>query len=290
MSKLLFSIFPSENFIDLSLYQYGWEKCDSLHSYGPAIRNHYLFHYVISGKGNIASTDSSGVERRYYLSANSGFLICPGQINTYTADANDPWEYTWIEFDGLRVNEYLHIANLNINSPIYIPSSLEEGQRVRDELLYIAHHSTNDVLNLIGHLYLFLSNLTYSSTNSQHRLHSGSMKDYYIKEAINYIEQHYYEPITVEQMAASCNLNRSYFTRLFKKATQISPQDFLIKYRMTKASEFLKVSNFPIGKVSELVGYPNQLYFSKAFKSFFGISPKEYRKQFKSNPPDTFSS
>lgn len=281
MSEVLFSIFPSENFIDLSLYQYGREKCDPLHSFGPATRNHYLFHYIISGKGHLASNDSSGVEHDYYLSANQGFLICPGQVNTYYADAEDPWEYTWLEFDGLRVNEYLHLANLTKDSPIYNPVSVELGEKVRDEMLYIAHHSDHDALSLIGHLYLFMSNLTSSATALKREQQAGSMKDYYIKEAVNYIEQHYYEPITVEQMAASCNLNRSYFTRLFKKATQDSPQNFLIKYRMTKASEFLKVTNYSIGKISELVGYPNQLYFSKAFKSFFGISPKEYRSKFK---------
>ena len=52
MSNVLFSIFPSENFIDLGLYQYGWEQCDPAHSFGPAARTHYLFHYVISGTGN----------------------------------------------------------------------------------------------------------------------------------------------------------------------------------------------------------------------------------------------
>ena len=49
MSNVLFSVFPNERFVDLGLYQYGWEQCTPLHSYGPYVRNHYLFHYVISG-------------------------------------------------------------------------------------------------------------------------------------------------------------------------------------------------------------------------------------------------
>ncbi len=278
----IFAIFPSESFIDLSMYQYGWEQCNPFHSFGPAIRNHYLFHYVISGKGKLAYTDPSGVEHEYDLSADMGFLICPGDVTTrYYADGDDPWEYTWIEFDGLRVNEYLHLANLSTESPIYRPVSEELGHKVRDEMLYICHHKDHNALDLIGHLYLFLSNLTYSSIPAKQQGPISSMKDYYIREAINYIEQHYFEQITVEQMAKSCNLNRSYFTRLFKKATQSNPQDFLIKYRMTKASEFLKVTNYSIGKVSELVGYPNQLYFSKAFRSYFNMSPREYRNHFK---------
>ncbi len=51
MNDILFSVFPNENFVDIGLYQYGWEHCAPAHSFGPAARNHYIFHYVISGTG-----------------------------------------------------------------------------------------------------------------------------------------------------------------------------------------------------------------------------------------------
>ena len=51
MSEIIFSVFPHENFVDLGLYQFGWEQCEPSHSFGPAARNHYLFHYCISGTG-----------------------------------------------------------------------------------------------------------------------------------------------------------------------------------------------------------------------------------------------
>ena len=67
MSNVLFSIFPNERFVDLGLYQYGWEQCEPLHSYGPYARNHYLFHYVISGAGTLMSTDSKGMTNTYHI-------------------------------------------------------------------------------------------------------------------------------------------------------------------------------------------------------------------------------
>ena len=59
-----FHIFPSETFIDLCLYQYGHEKCTPGHLFGPATRNHYLFHYVLSGTGTLMATNSKGPDGR----------------------------------------------------------------------------------------------------------------------------------------------------------------------------------------------------------------------------------
>lgn len=119
MSNVLFSIFPNERFVDLGLYQYGWEQCEPLHSYGPYARNHYLFHYCISGTGTLISTDSKGESHTYQIKSGEGFLIYPKQINTYFADKNHPWEYTWVEFDGLRVKEALELAGLTMDAPVY---------------------------------------------------------------------------------------------------------------------------------------------------------------------------
>lgn len=62
-TKLRFHVFQDERFVDLNLYQYGWEQTEPLHSYGPYARNHYLFHYVISGKGFCLQTDRNTPSR-----------------------------------------------------------------------------------------------------------------------------------------------------------------------------------------------------------------------------------
>lgn len=202
MENWIFSIFPNETFVDLGLYQFGWEKCNPSHSFGPAARNHFLFHYVISGTGELRANDAKGVTHVYQIKSGQGFMIFPGQITTYTADRNLPWEYAWLEFDGLRV-----------------------------------------------------------------------------KEALSFIEQNFQNDISVEDIASTCGLNRSYFGKIFKNAVGKSPQEFLLNYRMIKASELLKLTQLSIGDISTAVGYANQLHFSRAFKNIYGISPREWRKQ-----------
>ena len=112
MDNYLFSVFPNENFIDLALYQYGWEQCAPAHTFGPVAKDHYLFHYVISGTGVLSAQNKNGKSHEYHIKSGEGFMLFPQQVCSYWADVNLPWEYVWIEFDGLRVKESLQLAGL----------------------------------------------------------------------------------------------------------------------------------------------------------------------------------
>lgn len=276
MSNILFSIFPSENFIDLGLYQYGWERCDPAHSFGPVARNHYLFHYVISGTGTHTAQNSSGDSITYKIRSGQGFMIFPHQICTYIADNELPWEYVWLEFDGLKVKEAVEACGLNISHPVYRPRHKDLAQQMKEEMLYITNHSHESPFHLIGHLYLFLDYLTRSNA-SPIQTKGGRMRDFYVKEAVTFIEQNFQNDITVEDIAAFCNLNRSYFGKIFHDTVGKSPQEFLISYRMSKAGELLKMTSLSIADIGNAVGYPNQLHFSRAFKNVYGVSPRAWR-------------
>lgn len=276
MSNVLYSIFPSENFIDLGLYQYGWEQCDPAHSFGPAARNHYLFHYVISGTGTLTAENSRRESVTYNVKSGQGFMLFPHQICTYIADSELPWEYTWLEFDGLKVKEFIETAGLTMNTPIYRPRHKDIAQQMTNEMLYIASHSQESPLHLIGHLYLFLDYLA-KSNSSPIQTQGNRMRDFYIKEALSFIEQNFQNDISVEDIAAFCNLNRSYFGKIFRDTIGKSPQEFLISYRMSKAGELLKMTSLSIADIGNAVGYPNQLHFSRAFKNVYGVSPRAWR-------------
>ena len=276
MSEVIFSVFPSENFIDMGLYQFGWEQCDPSHSFGPAARNHFLFHYVISGTGLLMAMNSSGESVQYSIKSGQGFMLFPQQICTYIADSRIPWEYAWIEFDGLRVKQTIEMAGLNINNPVYKARYKDIAQTMKEEMLYIINHKDASPFHLIGHLYIFIDALLRSS-NSTQITKGNTLRDFYIKEAISYIEQNFQNEITIEDIAKFCGLNRSYFGKIFHENIGKTPQEFLISYRMTKAAELLKLTDLPIADIGNAVGYPNQLHFSRAFKNVYGKSPRQWR-------------
>ena len=274
-----FDVFRSDKNIDLTLFQYGWENCAPLHSYGPAKRNHYLFHFIFGGKGYLSSNDSAGQTHLYKLEANQGFLICPGQVNTYYADEKTPWEYAWLEFDGVKALEYMEMAGLGWDRPVYHLKKREEGALLKEELMAIVDNPYRSSINQIGHLYLFFDALIRSSVNRKTMVQSGKMRDTYIKEAISFIELNYGRVISVEDIADFCNINRSYLNRLFKESTGKTLQNFLMYYRMNRAAELLKVSELTVNEIGKRCGYQNQLHFSRAFKTIFGLSPMQWKKQ-----------
>ena len=147
---------------------------------------------------------------------------------------------------------------------------------MKSEMMYIVNHKDASPFHLIGHLYLFIDSFVRSSTSTQVSK-GNSLRDFYIKEAFSFIEQNFQNDITIEDIAASCGLNRSYFGKIFHENMGKSPQEFLISYRMTKATELLKLTNLSIADIGNAVGYPNQLHFSRAFKNVYGISPRQWR-------------
>ena len=278
MKDLIFSVFPSENFVDLGLYQFGWEQCSPSHSFGPASRNHYLFHYVISGTGTLLANTSDGVTKTYHIKSKQGFMIFPEQVTTYIADSEIPWEYTWIEFDGLRVREVIETAGLSPDHPVYHAHSKDLREEMMKEMLYLTENKDAPSFHLIGHLYLIIDYLMRSAADRI--IPKGSrLRDFYIHEALTFIDHNFQNDISVEDIAAVCGLNRSYFGKIFKDVIGKTPQEFLLNYRMVKAAELLKLTTLSIGDISNAVGYDNPLHFSRAFKNIYGLSPREWRNQ-----------
>lgn len=277
MGDYLFNIFPNKNFIDLNMFQYGWEKCKSSQSFGPSRRNHYLFHFVISGKGTLYIDDSKGNNHEFHVNMKQGFMICPEVVSTYVADVEEPWEYLWIEFDGLLVKEMLNQAGLSKDTPIYVSDSKSRALALENEMLYMAQHGDESPLHIIGHLYMALDHLLESSVNKR-ELVENNLVEFYVTEAIAFIELNYHKEISVGDIAKSCGLNRSYFGKIFREHIGTTPQNFLMNYRMRKAAELLEMTKLKIKEICPAIGYPDQLNFSRAFRNIYGISPSDWRK------------
>ncbi len=276
--EIEFSTFEGGIFTDLVPYQYGREVCVPGHAFGPARRSHYLFHYIIEGSGSFTAINDAGEQRIYDLKAGEGFLIFPGQITTYVADLTSPWEYIWIEFDGSHVKSSLDRMGFSPAHPIYRATDPAVRSEMFDAMKNILSHRDSSPVYLVGCTYFFFDAFLRSAephrTTQPSRLHG-----FYIDSALGYIEKNYQHDVSVEDIARHIGLNRSYFGKIFKESMGVSPQQFLIGFRMEKACELLKLSSLSVGEVGRAVGYPNQLHFSRAFRNTYGTSPRTWRQQ-----------
>jgi AraC-like DNA-binding protein len=99
-----------------------------------------------------------------------------------------------------------------------------------------------------------------------------------IRQVMEYIQNHYAEKITLEDLAAQIHLCRSESCRLFKRYMNETMFDYLLDYRIERSLELLRSSSLDVTGIADTVGFANPGYYSRIFKRKMGCTPLEYRK------------
>lgn len=245
-------ILINRHFKDLNPLLFGFEDCKKSHSYGPYVRKYTIIHYVMQGKGVLYKGGNA-----YPVQKGQAFVILPGEVTTYVADAEDPWHYRWVGFDGELSEKFA------LMSPVLtIPEDLFPNLTQNDEGKGFMEY------NLAGQLFRMLSEL----------LSGGKQHNHYVRQVENYIRTFYMDEVYVEDIAEKLNLDRRYLSRLFKEKTGRSIQSYLISVRMEEARRLLAEGR-GVSETAAFCGYPDACNFSKMFKRYYGVSPANWKKQ-----------
>ena len=118
------------------------------------------------------------------------------------------------------------------------------------------------------------------------KLYSSDLKDYQktredelVKQALQYINEHYADELALANIAEQFHFHPNYFSFLFKKKTGVTIREYILRTRIEKAKELMKDPRAKLIDVALAVGYQDQAHFNRAFKNFTGIAPSQYRKQ-----------
>ncbi|MFC6333610.1 AraC family transcriptional regulator [Paenibacillus septentrionalis] len=260
--------------LDLYLIQYGREACEPGHSFGPAMREYFKFHYILDGKGIF---EVNG--QRYELKKGQGFLVTPETVCYYEADLQDPWTYCWIGFNGIKAAGLLRQAQLSDESPIYTWEKSGFFEQSIQQMMQSKTMTAGREFKLTGLLYLWLAAMIDCRGSELKQKAKENSKEHYIAQVVHFIEVNYANKISVQSIAQFVGLQRSYLSALFKEVMGISLQDYLISYRMRKACELLGSTTLMVGDIARSVGYEDPLLFSKMFKKSMQLSPTQYREQ-----------
>ena len=257
--------------VSLSVYNVGYQKCNPLYQWGPGIRDHYLIHYIISGKGYYTA---KGVT--HHLCEGDSFLVYPNSEVSYYADEKTPWEYAWVGFTGSDAAMILQATDFSKSSPII--HHTPNGASIQNAILEIYDTRGNEythAVEMTGGLYKLLSIYMKNSTQDT----DSDTAHSYVQKAIEFITSNYSYPITVEDIASYVGLSRSHLFRSFESVLGQSPKEYLTDFRIKQACYLLEHTNLSITAIANSLGFDNSLYFSKIFHKEKGMSPKNWRKK-----------
>jgi len=263
------------NQTDLDVIECGTQECPPNYSFGPAIRDLYMIHFIHSGKGYFRLGNEE-----FYLKAGDAFVIWPNTVTYYCADLEEPWHYSWVGFSGTKAEFYLSETALTIESPTLkctVPEFV--GQYFKD-MMKTRNLLRSREIHLLGIFYLLLSHLVENVTDVYGYKPSSLGKLDYMDKSVEFIKSNYSKKISILDIAKHVGIDRKYLCTLFKKALKTSPHRFLLNIRMDKACELMYNKYLSIGDISRSVGYEDSLLFSKMFKRYKGLSPSKFRKSF----------
>ena len=240
-------------------------------TYGPVVRNVYIFETCVKGAGAVIV---NGTE--YPVKAGDCYILLPGDTVIHKTDSITPRQGIWCAVGGIAVGKYLKKAGISASNPFASPDAFDE--------LYSCLSNMNSLwgsaepgtsLRLTGCVYEFLS-ILFRNKRIQN---SG---DEWIDKALGIIESRYNEQLTVYDLARETGLDRAYFSTLFKSKLGISPREYIISFKLKRACSLLEDTSLSVSDIAESVGI-SQENFARVFKKELGASPLAYRKNHPSN-------
>ena len=239
----------NQHFDDLNPILFGRMKCVPGNHFGPVIRDYVLIHYVEEGCGVLYKNNTA-----YPVRKGQAFIILNGEWVSYAADKNDPWEYRWIAFTGKLSSQYKALPPvIDINDHLF--PNVEEHQDKYTEYIL-----TSQLFRMTAELFA-----------------EEKQDNQYVRKVKNYIKYSYMNAIRVEEIAKAVSLDRYYLSRIFKKETGQTMQEYLVGVRMKHACVLL-CDGRSISDTATMCGYPDISNFSKMFKRIYGMTPSEYQK------------
>ena len=264
--------------LSLCVYNAGFEQCGAGFCWGPGVRDHYLLHYVTSGFGTYTIFGET-----YAIGPGDLFLAYPDTEISYRADEKTPWEYYWAGFQGSEAPLLLSQTAFSVEQPVWHPA---DGETIKALLLDIYESRGSGIggeLRMAGRLYALFAALIEANSGG---VEAGREQ---VRRACEYIANNFSRPISVAQIAEHTGLCRSWLYREFQRYMGVSPVRDLIQFRLLQACMLLETTALSVKSVSFSVGFEDPLYFSRAFKKQYGVSPKEYRTRHAGQSGGAFS-
>ena len=254
--------YPSSN--HPSEYFFTWEK--------GRILNEFQINFITEGSGILENKFGT-----YPLKQGSIFLTFPGIWHRYKPNQKTGWTETYIGFDGEMARKLISLPQFSANDPVFnlgikeefLDSFLKIFDLVEKEQPGYQQIASGMVIKLLGYIISFQKQKDFSGKAIAKIIESIRFE---MRQNIN-------EEIDLKAMAGKYNVSYSFFRKMFKKYTGVSPGQYHLQLRITRAKELLISTDKSIKEISYELGFQSIFYFSNLFKKKEGVTPTFFRNK-----------
>ncbi|MEN8137194.1 MAG: AraC family transcriptional regulator [Bacteroidota bacterium] len=254
-------IYPSKD--HPTEYYFSWEE--------GRILDEYQIIYITKGKG-IFENKFATLE----IDEGSFVIVYPGQWHRYKPSEETGWMTNYIGFKGNIADHFISQLLVNKNKPVVHVGINEQFLECYDKIFEIikkeSHSyqsiSTAIIIKLIGHINANIKNDDFNNNR--------------LSEAINKIRYSLRENIdkdlNMQDLADEYNIGYSYFRKMFKKYTGMSPKQYHLQLKVIRAKELLLTSDKSVKEICFELGFQSSSYFSRMFKQKIGVTPAHFKE------------
>jgi AraC family transcriptional regulator of arabinose operon len=267
------NIFAALTDMDLQLPIYitsvgGWHNQETTDR--PSGFPDYQWIQTLSGEGYLETKKG-----QQPVSKGQGMLLFPNTQHRYYA-TREPWEVLWVTFNGVHTENLLASLQFKQTQALYLSNPDRTVAKLNQA---IALMQSKDPLRSVegsSLAYEILLDLFMYGSSSEVR---SKMQHYeQLEPVLSYIEKHYRNEITLEQLAGKLSVTPQHTCLLFQQTLAMRPFEYITRLRLRKAKELLvEHTGLEIQAIAKSVGYAHASYFIKLFKQAEGITPSTFR-------------
>jgi AraC-like DNA-binding protein len=224
---------------------------------------HYLLFYIISGKAVVFSES-----RDYIMEPGQAFLIETARPHIYGALENT--ETIWVHFNGRHFADFFeHLKAINGGHVFFIKNQMDFTDRFFALLRDQQAQNPQPEIVVSARLYELMALLVTEPPGADETP---------VNLAINYINRHYYEKLSIDTLARHVSMSVSRLSSLFKTETGYSPYHYIINTRLHAAYQRLIARRDSVEQIALDCGFNNASAFIFSFRKKYGITPSQFRK------------
>lgn len=231
----------------------------------------FAIHLLTQGAGELITRG-----RRFRLDPGDVFLPVVGRVNRYRQDPAGPWEYLWLRLEGSQARWAMLQVGLGAENPVRRGPVDDRLKPEAEAMLRTFGDDSAPPLKAVTAAWRLIDLLGPAPTN--HEPPRPRTPDQVARMARVLLEQHYQSDVSIRALARSLGVQRSTLFRHFRRATGLSPQQYVQRLRMRQARMLLAEGDLSVKQVAYACGFSDARYFSRRFRAAHGVPPSRYAR------------